>query len=63
MRPATPALEMSDGQREMLTELSKSRAAPFREVQRAQTLLLAADGLANYRIGEQVRVSPATVAA
>ena len=63
MRPATPALEMTDAQREMLTELSKSRTAPFREVQRAKALLLAADGAANYRIGAEVGVSPATVAA
>ena len=63
MRPATPALEITDAQRELLTELSKSRTAPFREVQRARALLLAADGVANYLIGEQVGVSPATVAA
>ena len=63
MRPAMPALEMTDAQREMLTELSKSRTAPFREVQRAQALLLAADGVANYRIGAQLQVSPATVSA
>ena len=45
----------------MLIELSKSRTAPFREVQRAQALLLAADGVANYLIAAQVGVSPATV--
>ena len=50
-----------DGQRETLTVLSRS--APVREVQRAKALLMAADGVANYRIGEQVGVSPATVAA
>ena len=61
MRPATPALELSDAQRVMLIELSKSRTAPFREVQRAQALLLAADGVANYLIAAQVGVSPATV--
>jgi len=54
---------MSDVQRETLTALSRSRTAPVREVQRAAALLLAADGLANYRIGAEVRVSPATVAA
>jgi transposase len=54
---------MSDGQREMLTVLSRSRSVPVREVQRATALLLAADGLANYRIADEVRVSPATVAA
>jgi len=35
----------------------------MREVQRAKALLLAADGAANYRIGAEVGVSPATVAA
>ena len=54
---------MSDVQREALTALSRSRTAPVRKVQRAAALLLAADGLANYRIGAEVRVSPATVAA
>ena len=63
MRPALPALEMSDGQRETLVVLSRSLTAPVREVQRAKALLLAADGVANYRIAEQVQVSPATVAA
>ena len=43
--------------------LSRSRSAPVREVQRARALLLAADGVANYRIGVEVGVSPATVAA
>ena len=63
MRPASPALEISDGQRETLTVLSRSRSAPVREVQRAKALLLAADGAANYRIGAEVGVGPATVAA
>jgi len=50
MRRAAPALEISDGQRETLTVLSRSRTAPVREVQRARALLLAADGVANYRV-------------
>ena len=57
-----PALEISDGQRETLTLLSRSQTAAFREVQRARALLLAADGVANYRIAAEVGVSPATVA-
>src|SRR6195952_3995393 len=63
MRRPTPALEISDGQREMLTVLSRSQTAAFREVQRARGLLLAADGVANYRIAAEVGVSPATVVA
>jgi len=58
-----PALEISDGQREMLTVLAKSWSAPVREVRRARALLLAADGVANYRIAQELRVSPATVTA
>src|SRR5450631_2289465 len=63
MRPGTPALEMSDGQREVLAVLSRSQTAPVREVQRAKALLLAADGMANSRVAAELRVSPATVAA
>ena len=63
MRAPSPALVMSDGQREMLMALAKSPTAPHRQVQRATALLLAADGEAGTRIAEQVGVSPATVAA
>jgi transposase len=54
---------MSDGQRETLTVLSRSQTAPHRQVQRAEALLLAAGGVANTRIAEQVGVKPATVRA
>jgi len=40
-------LPLSDGQREVLQTLVKSRIAAHRDVQRAQALLLAADGAAN----------------
>ena len=60
MTPAA-ALLMSDGQREALKVLARSRTAPFRQVQRAQALLLAGDGMANTRIAEQVGVNVATV--
>jgi len=60
MTPAA-ALVMSDGQREALEVIAKSRTAPFRQVQRARVLLLAADGVANARIAAQVGVCPATV--
>ncbi|BBZ52687.1 IS630 family transposase [Mycobacterium heidelbergense] len=61
MRAATPALNASDGQREVLEVLARSRTAPHRQVQRAKALLLAAEGVANTRIGQQVGVSAATV--
>jgi transposase len=52
---------MSDAQRETLTVLARSQTASVREVRRAQALLRAADGMANYRIAAEVGVSPATV--
>jgi len=58
MRAATPALEISDGQRQVLEVLSRSQTAPHRQVQRATALLLASEGVANTRIGQQVGVKP-----
>lgn len=54
---------MSDGQRDALGVLARSQIAPHRQVQRAEALLLAADGVANTRIAEQVGVNPSTVRA
>jgi transposase len=62
MRPA-PALEMSDGQRDALGVLARSQTAPYRQVRRAEALLLAADGVANARIAQRVGVKTATVRA
>jgi transposase len=59
-RPAA-ALVMSPGQRDALGVLARSRTAPHRQVQRAQVLLLAADGIANSQIAARVGVKPATV--
>ncbi|WP_238384903.1 IS630 family transposase [Segeticoccus rhizosphaerae] len=56
-------MQMSAGQREALEVLSRSQAAPHRQVQRAKALLLAADGVANTRISVQVGVTPVTVRA
>ena len=53
---------MSDGQREVLLSIAKSQTAPHREVQRAKALVLAADGMATYRVAAEVGVSPASVA-
>ena len=63
MRAASPALTMSDGQREILESLSKSRTAAHREVIRAKALLLAADGVANTAIAGELGVSPSSVVA
>jgi transposase len=61
-KPAA-ALVLSGGQREMLDRLVVSRTAPFREVQRARALLLAADGWANVRIAAALGATPVTVRA
>src|SRR5664279_2607420 len=62
MTPAA-ALVMSDGQREALWVLARSQTAPHRQVQRAEALLLAADGIANTRIAARVGVNASTVRA
>jgi hypothetical protein len=48
MANIAPALVVSDSQRALLEVLSKSQTASHREVQRAQVLLMAAEGLAEY---------------
>ena len=60
MTPAA-ALVVSEGQRDALEVIAKSQTAPFRQVQRARVLLLAADGVANARIAEQAGVTVTTV--
>jgi transposase len=61
-RKATP-LAVSDGQREVLETLTRSRNAEHRVVERARVLLLAADGVSNSEISEVVGVSRPTVLA
>ena len=63
MSRAAAPLAISDGQREVLETLASSRAAAYRVVQRAQVLLLAADGVSNSEISEVVGVSRPTVLA
>jgi transposase len=57
------ALVVSDSQRALLEALSKSQTASHREVQRAQVLLMAAEGLANESIAKVAGTSPGTVRA
>lgn len=61
MRRPVPALEITQGQREVLESLSRSQSAPHREVTRAKALLMAADGLANTAIAQVLSVSPGSV--
>ncbi len=63
MSRAAAPLAISDGQREVLETLAGSRSAAYRLVQRAQVLLLAADGVSNSEISEVVGVSRPTVLA
>lgn len=58
---AAPPLPMSDSQRATLEQLSRSHTAAHRQVQRAKALLMAADGVANTRISEQVGVTAVSV--
>ena len=60
---AAAALALTEGQREVLETLVRSRTSEHRLVQRAQTLLLAADGVSNVEIAEECRVSRPTVLA
>lgn len=61
MSKAVAALAMTEEQREVLTKIASSRTAKHREVQRAQVLLLAGNGVANTQIAAQVKVTPVTV--
>jgi len=54
-------MPLADGQREVLQKLARSRAAEHRDVQRARALLLAADGVANTRVGVEVGASATSV--
>ncbi|MGH3967844.1 MAG: helix-turn-helix domain-containing protein, partial [Mycobacterium sp.] len=58
--PAAP-LPLSDGERETLERLARAQSAPHRQVVQARVLLLAADGVANAVIAEEVGVTPVTV--
>jgi transposase len=61
MRAPTPALTVSEAQREVLETLSRSRTAAHRDVQRAEALLMASAGFATTRIAKEIGVPPATV--
>ncbi len=52
-----------DGRAETLKALGRSRATPQQPVLREKVLLMAADGVADTRIAEEVGVTPVTVRA
>jgi transposase len=61
MRSPTAAMPLAASQREVLEKLAGSHTAKHRDVQRARALLLAGDGVASTRIGDEVGVSPTSV--
>jgi transposase len=61
MTAAAPALPMTESQRKTLETIARAQAVPHRQVQRAQALLLAADGVANTQIAAEVGVTAVTV--
>lgn len=63
VRAPAPALQLLPGQREALEGIARSRTAQHREVQRAQALLKAADGLANTAIAKDTGATVKTVRA
>ena len=63
MSHAADALDVTEGQREVLDGLARSQTLSFRVVQRARALLLVADGVSNVEIAEVVGVARATVLA
>ena len=60
---AAARLRLSEGQREVLEALVRSRTSEHRLVQRAKVLLLAADGVSNVEISVTCGVSRPTVLA
>src|SRR5258705_10970319 len=60
MRKPVVALEISDGQRELLESLARSQSGAHREVVRAKALLRASDGAANTAVARALSVSPAS---
>jgi transposase len=63
MSRAAASLHLTEGQREVLETLMRSRTSEHRLVQRARVLLLAADGVSNVEISEMSGVSRPTVLA
>ncbi len=55
-RPAAPALEVTDAQRDELVSLARSTSRPHRVVRQAKALLMAADGVANAEIARRCGV-------
>lgn len=58
---ATRTIKLRSGDRETLEQWLRSRTTPQREVERAQILLGAAEGLSGYALSEQLGISRPTI--
>jgi transposase len=61
MRKPSNVIMLTTEERKELGEVVRTRTAPFRKVQRARLVLLAADGMANKAIAQEVGLSRAMV--
>jgi transposase len=61
MRKASAIVMLTREERQSLEETFRSRTAPYRKVQRARLILLAADGMANKAIAKEIGLSRAMV--
>jgi len=61
MRRAKTIITLTAEEREQLGNILRTRTAPYRAVQRARLILLAAEGMANTAIAREVRLSRAMV--
>jgi hypothetical protein len=61
MRKPSNVIMLTAEERKELGEVVRTRTAPFRKVQRARLVLLAADGMANKAIAQEVGLSRAMV--
>lgn len=61
MRKASVVITLTNEERQELEGITRARTAPYRSVQRARLILLAAEGMANTAIVKEVGLSRATV--
>ena len=61
MRKSSAIIVLTEGERQVLEEVTRSRTAPYRAVQRARLVLLAAGGMASKAIAKEIGLSRAMV--
>jgi putative transposase len=61
-RPKTYSVKLGDEEREQLESFARSRSVPHGLARRAKIILMAAEGIANTAIAEQLEVSNPTIA-